>query len=269
MPNLHALAIDVETTGTNPATDAVVELAAAGIRIDPATGQYEAPETLFTSLVDPQRAIPAAASAEHHLTARDVQGQTHLAQVLADLRAAVRSFEPRLLVAHNAGFDAGFLRGLAGALTPDDPRWACTLTLARHLWPQAPNHQLQVLRYWRQLQDHVSGHDAHRAGFDASCCAVLLAEQCRVWAEAGQRVSATFLREQSAAIALLGYVPFGQHRGVPWCQVPRDYLEWILRRHVSGKGGPFDPAVIATTEAALRGVYAIPPDQADVTRTAA
>ena len=263
MSHLHALAIDVETTGLDPTQDAVVELAAVGLRIDPATGQYDALQTLFTSLVDPQRAIPAAASAVHHLTARDVQGQPRLAQALAGLQDAVQAFQPHLLVAHNAAFDSSFLPGLADALTPDDPRWACTLRLAQHLWPAAPRHNLQALRYWRRLQDHIPGHDAHRAAFDAGCCAVLLAEQCRVWAGAGQPPTPALLRDRTVTPALLAYVPFGKHRGEPWCQVPRDYLEWILQRHASGVGDPFDPAVIATAEAALRGVYAIPPGEAD------
>ena len=79
MSHLHAVALDVETTGIDPTEDAVVELAAVDIRIDPATGQYDALETLFTSLVDPKRDILAAAAAVHHLTARDVQGQPDLA----------------------------------------------------------------------------------------------------------------------------------------------------------------------------------------------
>ena len=193
MPAIHALALDVETTGLDPDTDTVVEFAAVGIRIDPATGQYDALETFFTSLVDPKCGIPAAASAVHHLTARDVQGQPDLAQVLAGLQASVRDFQPQLVVAHNAAFEAGFLPGLADALTPEDPRWACTCRLAQHLWPQAPNHQLQVLRYWRQLQDRVPGRNAHRADFDAACCAVLLAEQCRAWTAAGQTVTPALL----------------------------------------------------------------------------
>ena len=257
MPTLHALAIDVETTGTDPETDAVVELAAIGVRIDPATGQHEALETLFTSLVDPKRIIPAAASAIHHLTARDVQGQPELAQARASLQDAVQPFRPHLLIAHNAAFDAGFLPGLAAALTPDDPRWACTLRIARHLWPQAEGFSLQALRYACGLQDHVAGHDVHRAAFDAACCAVLLAAQCRVLTEAGHDVTPELLRDWSERRPLEPRVPFGKHRGRYWHGVPRDYLEWILHRHETGD--PFAPEIVATAEAALRGVYAVEP----------
>ena len=260
-PTIRALAIDVETTGTDPCTDRVVQLAAVGLRIDPGSSAGDAPTPLFTSLVDPGRDIPATASAIHHLTSADVQGQPRLEQALAQLQHAAQAFRPDLLVAHNAGFDAGFLPDLAVTLTPQDPRWVCTYRLAQHLWPDAPRHQLQTLRYWRHLQDRAAGRNAHQADFDALCCAVLLAEQCRVWTPANQTVTPTLLRDRSAELPLLPRVPFGRHRDQLWSDVPCDYCQWILRQHTCGHGDPFDPAIIATAEAALRGIYAIPPDQ--------
>ena len=259
MSHLHALALDVETTGLDPTQDAVVELAAVGIRIDPVTGQYDALETLFTSLVDPKRDIPPAASAVHHLTARDVQGQPDLAQALAGLQAAVRDFQPAVLVAHNAPFDAGFLPGIAGALTPGDPRWACTYRLAHHLWPRTEGFGLQALRYACGLQDHLAGHDAHRAAFDAGCCALLLSAECRALTEAGHAVTPGLLRDWSATVPLPPRVPFGKYRDRYWHEVPRDYLKWLLNRHRFGD--PFAPEIVAAAEAALRGVYAVPPEQ--------
>ena len=258
MPTLHALAIDVETTGLDAQQDRIVEVAAVGVRIDPATGRYDALQTLHSGLVDPQCAIPAAASAVHHLTARDVQGQPDLVQALAGLQVAVRDFEPQLVAAHNAAFDSAFLPDLAGVLTPDDDRWVCTQRLAKHLWPLAEGFSLQVLRYALGLQDHVAGHDVHRAAFDAACCAVLLAAECRAMSEAGHDVTPKLLRDWSAAIPLEARVSFGKHRGQYWHDVPRDYLEWILREDRSGD--PFAPEIVATAEAALRGVYAVPPD---------
>ena len=246
MSHLHAVALDVETTGFDPTEDAVVDLAAVDIGIDPATGQYDALETLFTSLVDPKRDIPAAASAVHHLTARDVQGQPDLAQARAGLQAAVRDFQP----------------AVAGVLTPGDPRWVCTYRLARHLWPLAKDgFGLQALRYACRLQDHVAGHDAHRAAFAAACCALLLTVECRALTEAGHAVTPALLCDWSAAVPLLARVPFGHYSGRYWDEVPRDYLEWILRKHRSGR--PFNPEIVATAEAALRGVYAVPPEQPD------
>ena len=254
---LHALAIGVATTGADPDTDAVAELAAVGARIDPATGQYDALETLFTSPVEPPRAIPAPAPAGHHRTDPDAQGQPGLAQAHVDLQAAVCDFQPQLPVAHHAKLEAAFLPGLAGALTPDDVRWACTLCLAKHLWPTARDFGLQALCRACGLQDHVAGHDGHRAAFNAASCAVLLVAQCHVLTETGHDVTPALLREWSAAVPLEPRVPFGRYRGRYWYEVPRDYLEWILHRHRSAD--PFAPEIVTAAEAALRGVYAVRP----------
>ena len=66
-------------------------------------------------------------------------------------------------------------------------------------------------------------------------------------------MTAAWRRDRSEAVPLLLRVPFsGGTRGLPWRAVPRDYCEWVLRRHRSRIGDSFDPAVVATAEAALR-----------------
>ena len=260
MPAIRAVAIDVETTGLDPSEHRVVDIAAVGVCIvDPATGSQDAWQPLYSSLVDPERDIPAAASAVHHLTAKDVAGQPRLPEVLAALTAAVRAFRPDVLIAHNASFDAGFLPDLGAALTPDDPRWACTMRLAKHLWPLTHGFSLQNLRYACQLQDAVPGRDVHSAAFDAACCAVLLPLECRSLTDAGQAVTPTLLRDRSATPPLLARVPFSRlYRGWLWRDVPRSFCQWILNKHHAGN--PFDPEIVTTAEAALRGIYAVPPE---------
>ena len=75
MPAVRVVAMDLDTMGVHPRDDCIVEIAAVGITVvDPATGHYNAYETLYASLVDPERDIPPDASAVHHLTAEDVRG---------------------------------------------------------------------------------------------------------------------------------------------------------------------------------------------------
>ena len=112
------------------------------------------------------------------------------------------------------------------------------------------------------MQGGARSSEAHQAWYDAACCAALLADLCRAMAAAGQPMTAARLRERTEAVPLLLRVPFGRHRGVPWREVPPDYCEWILRQNGSGTGDAFDPTVVATGEAALRGVYADTPADA-------
>ncbi|MYD92469.1 MAG: 3'-5' exonuclease [Chloroflexi bacterium] len=260
MTYIHAVGIDVETTGTSPADDTPVELAAVGLRFDPATGTHDYFQKIFDTCIDPGRDIPPAASAVHHLTAEHVRGQPHLAAALHGLEEAVRPFEPTLLVAHNASFEAGFLPDLAARLVPGNPRWACTLRLAQHVWPDAPSFGLQTLRYWRGVMQGERTTTAHQAWFDAACSARLLVELCLAMTAAGETVTPRLLVDRSHQLPLLLRVPLGKHKGKLWSEVPEDYCRWLVDKAAAGSGEPFDPAVVETARAALRGEFAKPSD---------
>ena len=78
------------------------------------------------------------------------------------------------LVAHNAGFDRGFWRqelALAGCAPDPAHEFACTVLLARRLYPEAPNCKLGTLARYHALPD--TGR-AHRALADAQTTAHLL-----------------------------------------------------------------------------------------------
>jgi len=78
------------------------------------------------------------------------------------------------LVAHNAAFDRAFWLAEAerAGCGPDSAhRFACTVRLARRLYPQAPNHRLGTLAAFHRLPD--AGR-AHRALADATVTAHLL-----------------------------------------------------------------------------------------------
>ena len=140
MAMMHALGIDVETTRTNPADDAVVELAAVGLRFDPVTGDHDHFCKVYRTIFDPGRATPPEASA--------VVGR---------------------LAHHPGGMPPG----------------------------GAPAYQ------------SLRG--------------------CR-WANIG---------------------------GL-WSDLPDDYCRWIVEKAATGSNPPFDPVVVATAQAALRGVFAAP-----------
>ena len=58
MTYIHAVGIDVETTGTSPVDDTPVEVAAVALRFDPATGAHDCFQKIFDTRIDPGRDIP-------------------------------------------------------------------------------------------------------------------------------------------------------------------------------------------------------------------
>lgn len=107
-----------------------------------------------------------------------------------------------------------------------------------HVWPDAPKHGNQVLRYWRGLAlDPAFAMPPHRAGPDAWVTAHLLRELLRL-TTVEQMIAWS---DQPRPIPTL---PFGKHRGATWNEVPADYLQWMV-------GQDMDPDVLWHARAEL------------------
>jgi exodeoxyribonuclease X len=213
--------IDTETTGTDHDKDRVVELAYV-----PMTGSTVGAGASW--LVNPGMPIPATASAIHHLTDADVATAPTLTSLIQKTSLPVAN---TVLVAHNANFDKGFLPFL------HEP-WLCTMRLAKHLYPDAPGHSNQVLRYWLNLNLPVmpEGIPPHRALPDACVTAALLSHLLTAYIERFGDTSVENLMACCYSPIRIERMPFGKHKDTPLAQVPRDYLRWVL----SNKNDDFD-----------------------------
>jgi DNA polymerase-3 subunit epsilon/ATP-dependent DNA helicase DinG len=197
------VALDLETTGLDPANDAILELAAVRMR----DGQILAE---FQTLIDPQRSIPQFITQLTGITDDSVIGQPRIAQALPDFVAFVGDAP---IIAHNIEMDTSFLYRL-GALR-SNPR-IDTLELATALIPQATRYALGSLADEFGLAlDH-----AHRALDDARATALLY---WRLW----QRLLAL---PQTLVAEIVG------HAGhMPWDA--KGVFEAALRERV-GVGAP-------------------------------
>lgn len=204
--------IDYETTGLpdSPAAE-VIEL--ARIDIDLQTGAIG---NGWRSFARPKGAIPPDVKAVHHILEEDVADAPEISALWSTFWAGCG--EADILAAHNAGFEQHFHPG-------GGRRWIDTYKCALTVWPDAPAHSNQALRYWLDL-DRSAGFDRafamppHRALPDAYVTAHILARLL-------QACSVEDMISISSKPSLLSTVGFGKHKGMKFADVPADYLEWI------------------------------------------
>ncbi|MEV6360984.1 DEDDh family exonuclease [Nocardia asteroides] len=142
--------VDVETSGLQPQRHRVLSVAA--LTLD-STGQVSHE---FHTLVDP--GCDPGPVHIHGLTAEILRGAPRFAQVREQLSALLTG---RVLVAHNAVFDFGFLAGefrRAGAELPVRTR-LCTLALARRIGLPMPDYTLGTLAAYYGVPQQKA-HDA-------------------------------------------------------------------------------------------------------------
>jgi DNA polymerase-3 subunit alpha (Gram-positive type) len=153
------VSFDVETTGLNPATDRVIELAAVRWH----DGHIIA---AFHTLVNPETPIHPASYAVHGISDAEVRRAPRIGDVL-QLFEAFRGALP--LVAHNAPFDLGFLssESMRAHYPLRAARVLDTLTLSRHVFKEQPSHKLvrlSVALDLQAVQHHRALADAETAG---------------------------------------------------------------------------------------------------------
>lgn len=151
------VALDFETTGVIPGMSEVVEVGAVKFDL-----MHEQPIAAFEQLIRPQGSIPRDATAVHGITNEMVARMPSYKYILQDLGMFIGG---SVLVAHNAGFDRGFLpRRLR------ENRVVDTLKLARAM--------MKKRRY--TLAALVESPMNHRAFPDAVSCMSLFRECVRL-----------------------------------------------------------------------------------------
>jgi DNA polymerase-3 subunit epsilon len=160
-PDQVYVVVDVETTGGRGPQHRVTEIGAVKVRQGAVTDR-------FSSLINPQRLVPASITRITRITNQMVEN----APLFADVADSFKNFlEDAIFCAHNVNFDYGFLRQEFARLGRAFryPK-LCTCASMRKLYPGHRSYSLAALAaaYEIPLENH------HRALCDAEAAAELL-----------------------------------------------------------------------------------------------
>lgn len=205
--------IDIETTGTDPNEDAIIEI--ASVDLVKGGGITNLQETFVASA----KPIPATASAVHHILPEDLLHAPPLAVALSRFRGA------HVYTAHNSRFEQGFFE----ANEEDLGTWVCTYRCALRAWPDLEAHNNQFLRYHLGLAEPFGFKRKdiapHRALSDCIVTAAILE---RLMAEHSWSTLVAWSQEP----ALFTRFSFGKYRGDRYDDIiARDpgYIDWVMR----------------------------------------
>lgn len=162
------IAFDLETTGTVPGVDQIVEIGA--VRFNEA-GQVD---SIFSTLIDPLRPIPPGASRVNGISDDMVKGKPTIEKILEPF-AEFCGFD--IMVAHNAPFDSQFLISDYKKHELSTPSGIIidTLPIARKIFPGLPNYKLGTLVQHLKIPTT----DFHRAEEDSTYCGKLFLEMVK------------------------------------------------------------------------------------------
>lgn len=165
------VAFDLETTGLSNAKDEIIEIGAVKFTLEEKNGQI-VPKIIkeFQTFVKPNMMIPEEASRVNHITDQMVESAPTIGECLPKFTQFCG--QDSILVAHNADFDAGFLRVAYQKnpqLIPANPV-IDSLRIVRNIMPELPNHKLGELAMMFKRRNaitmNIAAGEMHRAVYD-------------------------------------------------------------------------------------------------------
>lgn len=207
--------LDTESTGNEPAKDRLVQVC------------YKTSQGIKVGYFKPPVPMSVKAMSVTHITNKMLadkepfEGSTMKQELQALLKTSI-------MVAHTALFDIAMLK----AEGIEVPRFIDTLRVVRYLDPEnkIPEHNLQFLRYFLELEIDGVAHDAEGdvrvlEGLFSRLFTKIRAE------EKTDKAAIEKMIEISSRPTLFKYMLFGKHKGKPLAEIAetdRGYLEWLL-----------------------------------------
>lgn len=173
---------DLETTGLSNRLDEIIEFGAVKMKNREVIDRKQ-------MFVNPKRIIPASITNLTHITQRDVDTAKPIEDVLDELLDFIGD---SILVAHNAGFDVGFMNAACRRMGKKELTNPVidTLPLAQAMINTKRYNLGTVCRYYGVSYD---GEGAHRADYDAE---VLSGVLCHMMNEVGTEATLDTLQNK-------------------------------------------------------------------------
>lgn len=207
------ICLDCETTGLEPDTDRIIEVAAVRFTL---TDNLDS----FDSLIDPEGPISEVSMAIHHITDLMVYGKPKIETILPSL---LNFIGRDIIIGHGIGLDIAFL--VAAAKRCKIPTTLAshptidTLRMAR-LYGESPTNSLEKLRE----HFNIESEGAHRAMSDV----VVNIEVFKFLANKFKTTEQ--LQERLKRPILLRNMPLGKHKGRAFAEIPVEYLSWAANK---------------------------------------
>ena len=165
------VAFDLETTGLVNRKDEIIEIGAVKFTVEVKNGRV-VPKLIseFDTLVKPNMLIPAEATNVNHITDKMVENAPSVGEALKQFTAFCGPGS--ILLAHNANFDAGFLRTAYEQnpqSTPGNPV-IDSLAISKTIMPELANHKLGFMANMFMKRGEISmtidEEKMHRSVYD-------------------------------------------------------------------------------------------------------
>jgi len=195
----ETIIFDIETTGLSVQNCKITEIGAVKIK------NGEIIDT-FNTFVNPEVPIPAEIVELTSITDEMVADAPKIDQALRMFFDFVGG-ERKLLVAHNADFDTGFIRYAAKECgLPFNNPYLDTLALSRYINPSLKKHKLDILAEYYELGDF----NHHRACDDAAMLAAIYFKMIQSMREQDIKSFDQLKRDMSAKSNPLSLKPYHQ-----------------------------------------------------------
>lgn len=173
--------------------------------------------------------IELEAMAIHHITEKMISG-LEIFEESGDFKNLSELLKSEIMVCHNTKYDYDSV--LWAVYWLEIPKRICTLKLAKRLLPNLPKHNLQYLRYYFELEFNEI-IDPHAAISDVIVLEAVYNKLFEIAKnnfkdKTDEEIIEIFMKIEKNPV-LLWRIDFWKHRWIAFKDLPKDYLEWLIK----------------------------------------